>query len=287
MISSSLRTITPKQAKEMLGSQIRNRYISDALVDRYARDMKKENWDENGQALIISEEGKLIDGQHRLNACIKADVPFRSVVTRGVDEKAKLTIDAGKKRSFAHQLQMDGIPYPNHTAATIQTVFHILEGSTATKLTNHEMQKILDKYPDIFNSTKLIMSKIPLVPVPSVLAAVHFLASHFLSKRDMFAGQDMAGEFHKVFYTGMPFYKPEAGKGTKTRKDPAHIWRERLIRIMAKPHTAIPRKSVIDGTVHAWNLFIKGETQSYFKIPEDVTMEGLPTLKKIRIDFNG
>ncbi len=287
MISSSIRTITPNRAKIMLGTQITNRSLSNAIISRYARDMKQENWDENGQPIIISEEGELIDGQHRLNACIKADVPFRSVVTRGVEEKAKLTIDSGKKRSFAHQLQMDGIQYSNHTAATVQTIYHILEGSTAVKLTNHEMQKILDKYPDILDSTKLIMSKIPLVPQPSVLSAVHFLASHFLSKKDSFTGQDMAGEFHKVFYTGVPFYKPITSPGTKTKKDPAHIWRERLIRIMAKPHTAIPRKSVIDGTVHAWNLFVAGEMPSYFKIPEDVTMEGLPSLKKIRIDFTG
>ncbi len=287
MIKSSIKTITPKKAEEMLGSQIRNRYLSDALITLYARDMKQEHWDENGQSIIISEDGMLIDGQHRLNACIRAGVPFRTVVTYGVEEKAKLTIDSGKKRSFAHQLQMDGIGYSNHLAATVQTIFHILEGSTATRLTNHEMQKILDKYPDILDSTRLIMSQIPLVPKPSILSAVHFLASHFLSKRDSYTGQDMASEFHKVFYTGVPFYKPEAGASAKTRKDPAHIWRERLIKIMAKPHAAIPRKSVIDGTVHAWNLFIKGETPAYFKIPKDVTMEGLPSLKKIRIDFNG
>ena len=85
MIKSSIKTINPKKAEEMLGSQIRNRTLSDPLILRYARDMKQENWDENGQSIIISEEGDLIDGQHRLHACIKADVPFRSVVTYGVE----------------------------------------------------------------------------------------------------------------------------------------------------------------------------------------------------------
>jgi len=285
MMKSSPITITPNKAMEMLGSQIVNRNLSEGLILRYARDMKKGNWDENGQTIIVSDKGDLIDGQHRLHACVRSDTAFRTMVVRGVDESAKLTIDSGKKRSFAHQLQMAGHTYTNHISATTQAVYHILAGSTAAKLTNHEMQKVLDRYPDIVTSTALSMSQKAIVPQPSILGAVHFLAAHFLSKKDSFEGQDMAGEFHRVFYTGVPFYEPDRSRA-RHKKDPAHVWRERLIRITMKPHVAIPRKSVIDGTVHAWNLFIEGERTSNFKIPEDPKMNGLPSLKKIRMDFS-
>ena len=268
MIKSTLRKITPKIAEKMLLKTSQNRKLSRPLIQRYARDMSAGNWDVNGQPIVISNKGKLLDGQHRLKACIKNNVMFYSFVTTDIVEEAKLTIDSGKKRTFAHNLQMDNVTNSNHVAATVQTVYNILEGSTATKLTHHELQDFLDEYPGIVDSCTLNSNYRAIVPKPSILAAVHFLASQFLSNSPV-------AEFHHVFFTGIPHY-------TKGR-DPAHVWRERLLRIAHKPHQSMPRKSLIDGTVHAWNLFSNGKTVANFKIPKNVKMEGLPALENLNL----
>ena len=69
-------TITPEYAKELLDYNKKNRSLSKATVDRYAEDMRKDNWQQNGEAIKIDWDGNLIDGQHRLAACVKSGVSF-------------------------------------------------------------------------------------------------------------------------------------------------------------------------------------------------------------------
>ncbi len=271
MIHSTLRIITPKKAAKMLKEHIPNRALKSHIVQRYARDMTGGNWDVNGQSIVISDKKELIDGQHRLHACIKSGTSFSTFVTTGVDETSKITIDCGKKRQFAHTLQMDGVLNSTNVAGAIQAVHHIFDGSTNSKLTNHEMQDFLDKYPDLHNSCQHIVNRRALAPKPSVLSAVHFLATQFLPE-GRFNGENLANEFHGVFYTGIPYYTSISGG-----RDAAHVWRERLIKEMHRPNSSLTRKSIMFGTVHAWNLFAKGTTVTSFKIPKNVKMEGLPT----------
>ena len=52
----------------------------------------------------IARNDKIIDGQHRLHACVQARVPFWSVVVTGVEPSAQDTIDTGLPRRLSDQL---------------------------------------------------------------------------------------------------------------------------------------------------------------------------------------
>jgi hypothetical protein len=73
-------------------------------VEKYARDMKAGRWHRNGETVKLAWDGTVADGQHRLYACIRADVPFWSVVVTGVDPAAQDTVDTGLPRRLSDQL---------------------------------------------------------------------------------------------------------------------------------------------------------------------------------------
>jgi hypothetical protein len=73
-------------------------------VDKYARDMKAGNWHRNGESVKIAWNETIIDGQHRLHACIEAGVPFWSIVVTGVNPAAQDTVDTGLPRRLSDQL---------------------------------------------------------------------------------------------------------------------------------------------------------------------------------------
>lgn len=115
MIETTIVTITPQLAREWLASNIaNNRNINHTRVAAYARTMASNGWNLTHQGIAFDEFGKLIDGQHRLLAIIRADKPVTMMVTRGVPHKNGefLCIDLGYRRSDSNLLQISGIDDP-------------------------------------------------------------------------------------------------------------------------------------------------------------------------------
>lgn len=103
-------TVTPEMAKHWLELNIDgNRKLRKSAIDRYAIHMRNNEWPLTGQPIIFNGD-QLIDGQHRLHACVKAGVPFRTLVVRNVDCDAFQYLDLGAKRSMA-----DALRFRNHT----------------------------------------------------------------------------------------------------------------------------------------------------------------------------
>ena len=74
----TIRTIDPVMAKELLAGQRKNRNLSPFAVSRYKEFMIKNQWSMNGEPIIFGGN-KLIDGQHRLSACVSSGKSFQSV----------------------------------------------------------------------------------------------------------------------------------------------------------------------------------------------------------------
>lgn len=121
MITQSIETITPEIAAVYL-KQISDeqRPLNRGNVEFFAQQMIKGNWQLNGEPIIFDTDNKLIDGQHRLHACIRANVPFITAVVRNVFSDAIHSIDTGTGRPLGQILTMKGIPNGNCIAATIK-----------------------------------------------------------------------------------------------------------------------------------------------------------------------
>jgi len=105
-IFSEVVTITPDIARHILDTNKDNRPISHRLINGLVHDIQSRNWDLNGEAIVISKDGLLNDGQHRLMAIIEAGEPVQSVMVFGVSRDSRMTVDMGKARTTSNYLSM-------------------------------------------------------------------------------------------------------------------------------------------------------------------------------------
>lgn len=104
------RTITPADAKKMIERSKRpNRPLNSSKVKQYAAKMKAGLWDKfNSQAVTIDVNGDIVNGHHRLQACIEADTPFETLFAEGVPPETFANEDSGLARSSANYLHILG-----------------------------------------------------------------------------------------------------------------------------------------------------------------------------------
>ena len=98
-IRHELVTITPDIAREFLSHNTDNRNIRKAAIRTYADDMENGRWLLTTDAIGFDKNGVLLNGQHRLLACIEAGVPFQSFVDYGLDTASFNAIDNGVSRT--------------------------------------------------------------------------------------------------------------------------------------------------------------------------------------------
>lgn len=104
--------MTPAKAMELLANADPNRTVHERRVSALARDMIAGRWRLNAENIKIAPDGKLIDGEHRLWAVVRAEehgvksVPM--MVAFNVPREARQTIDTGKPRSYADVLKIRG-----------------------------------------------------------------------------------------------------------------------------------------------------------------------------------
>jgi len=120
-------TITPDIARRWLEStdMTKQRRVNWPHVAYLAEEMRSGNWELNGQAIQIDVEDDVVNGIHRLNACIESGVSFQSLVVFGVSTNAIKTIDEGSKpRTLADFLEIEyDCKYSTATAAALQFIY--------------------------------------------------------------------------------------------------------------------------------------------------------------------
>lgn len=174
MISNRLEWITPQKAREYLGRNTNNRPIRRAVVEAYARDMAAGNWRVTHQGIAFSESGELVDGQHRLMAVIRAGVNVQMVVTRGVEDAAKVVIDQNAARSLADSLKLTGVQADNSLTAFIRffadTKLKIAR--RGGKMTSSEAAEFCNEYPAVVRIYRAMIRAQARIPAPVAVALV-------------------------------------------------------------------------------------------------------------------
>ena len=251
--------ITPEMAGDWLRYNLHNRGLKKSTFQAYARDMQEGDWCWTGDPIRFDKSGALIDGQHRLEACKLAGVPFESTVIRDLDENIMRFLDRGVKRTVADTLRLEGHPQSLILGAAARWLYYFKHGAAAmskSKVTSIEVLKMADAHPLLDESCKAVESAFG--PSPSLLAAVHYVGAVLLDQKET------ADEFATVFVSGKKFYEGDA----------AHVWRERLIR-SKEGRTRIIQEFMQRGTTHAWNLFRDRTPCVILRIPEFVAFNEL------------
>lgn len=91
--------ITPKQAEELLSSQVKEqRHLRNNHVKNLAQDMKDGNFRLSADALVVIK-GALANGQHRLWAVIESGTTQQFLMMDTDDDELYKVLDCGLKRS--------------------------------------------------------------------------------------------------------------------------------------------------------------------------------------------
>lgn len=115
----SVETITPPEATQYLESNDNVRKLRQNVVDRYAADMLAGRWFVGTSVIGFDQAGNLRCGQHRLTACVQANVPFTTIVSRGITQDVVDNDDMGLKRTQSDILKAKGEVSAHGLAACI------------------------------------------------------------------------------------------------------------------------------------------------------------------------
>lgn len=118
----SVLTVTPSVAEELLTLNVRNRTLNEQRVYAYARMMKRDEWADVIADICIDENGVLVNGQHCLHAVAKSGKTILVTLKTGLPPKSQDTMDAGRARSVADQLAIEGCRNAQVVAGAAQMV---------------------------------------------------------------------------------------------------------------------------------------------------------------------
>ena len=109
MIKHQIEMISPSRAKEFLSKNFNNRPLNQRRVNALSSAIKRGEWALNGASIRFSEDGVLLDGQHRLAAIEKSECSVLSLVVYGLPSSTFDTIDVGMAaRTAADVLALRG-----------------------------------------------------------------------------------------------------------------------------------------------------------------------------------
>jgi hypothetical protein len=119
-MKTEIITLTPNMAKKLLETnKENNRPLKNANISTLKADIIAGRWKLNGESIKISENGKLIDGQHRCLAVISANIPIQTLIVYEVEESSFDTIDLGTIRTVSDLLAINGQKNTNIAAAIV------------------------------------------------------------------------------------------------------------------------------------------------------------------------
>lgn len=201
-VRAYLARVTPELAELMLETNIRNRRVSDRHVEVLGQILSAKDMRLNGETIIFSSEGHLLDGQHRLMACVKSGVSFDALVVFGISPKAFDTIDSGKPRSTGDVLGLSGTLNANKISGAIQALVAFVDnggfigGSCSSggirKLTAPMAARILKAHPGIKDSINEMNTN-------RLMRTQHGYALHYIFGQ---VDRDLAADFADVLANG-------------------------------------------------------------------------------------
>jgi hypothetical protein len=120
-MKTRIETINAERANYYLSLNRNNRPVTSQKVAQYLSEIESGDWKENtGEAIKISKQGFLIDGQHRLIAVSKSSKSINFLVVYDLDASVFDVLDTGKNRGASDVFALNNIPNYNRTAAIVR-----------------------------------------------------------------------------------------------------------------------------------------------------------------------
>jgi hypothetical protein len=244
-------TVTPVLAELLLERNQGNRPVAKRNAAALEQDIASGRFQFNGESIVVSDTGVLLDGQHRCRKVVETGVSIRAVLVFGPKEEARFTIDTGKSKSTANMFAMQERPYFQIQATAIGYILQYKQAKGIARNVNY-IPTVADRLA--FADEKGIESSIGViveagglntaVASAATLAFCHYAFAKRTTKGD-------ADEFITQFITG---------EGLR-RGDPILAARNRCINIGRRIDAGVKANLIFK----AWNASRNGETVFRFE----------------------
>lgn len=248
-----------------------NRPVNIKRVNLYAETMRSGKWAANGETIIFDSNGKLADGQHRLNAVVKANMPVEFTVVRGVAPEVFDTLDDGAQRKAQDVFYIAGIPNNVVAASIVRKYILLNRGRTSAIIcgtgrdkvvTNKGVLEFYNAHADLIQSAttwaRRFYSSVRLYTVAEIGAVIVYIV---LDKHHPI---DLPIEFFsQVFYSD---------KAIRTK---ACIALHKMITDAVFAHRPIQGRHKQRLLIKAWNDFLNGGKLSRLVVKEDEVLDFL------------
>lgn len=254
--TAKVLTITPDLAADWLRFNTANRNISDTNFAKAVKAFTDGQYQFNGDSIRWSVDGRLLDAQHRLTACVETGATFESVVVWGIAPEAQITMDRGKRRTLVDHLRIQGEQSTKELSTTLNlSVAWYRKGmrfglGTRGMTTFEEAFEYLQQNPNIRASVEVALS-FNQKQARKVINASHLAFAHWvLSNIDA----DDADDFVDRLMHGRH----------DEETDP--VWRLRL-RLEDMRHEGGERADEVVALIFkAWNLYREGRHVSQLRV---------------------
>jgi hypothetical protein len=158
-MKTRIETIDKTRAEYYLSLNRNNRPVTEKKVSQYLSEIEKGQWKENtGEAIKISKEGFLIDGQHRLLALSKSSKSLSFLVVYDLETSVFDVLDTGKNRTASDVFSLNNITNCKKTAAIIREYvsfkdnrFYRVDTMDTSKVTNASLLAVYESNAEYFD----------------------------------------------------------------------------------------------------------------------------------------
>lgn len=239
-------TLTPVLASLLLQKNIGNRMIGAHNAEQIKADLLNSRFVFNGESIVVSDSGVLLDGQHRCSAVVETRASIPVVLVFGPKQESRFTIDIGRPKSAANFLGMKGYRDTPSLAAAVALVIEY--GKSGTIAINF-------KRP---TKTEIVTAADELRGIQMSLDAVQGCSKMRLGSRGVFAFCHYSFK-RRGSKEGADEFMLKLIEGDGLRKgDPIYHCRDRLI----KMDTTTRANSRVEVIFRAWNMWRRGDTVS-------------------------
>jgi hypothetical protein len=242
--------ITPERALELHEkNRINFRPIDKSRVTRLAKEIAAGKWEFTGDTIKINPDGLILDGQHRIEACIQSGIPIKTLIAFNVKASA-LAIDRGKPRTVGQYIANEGIKNANSVASSAKLcllhdkgLWHV-QGVGAGYITDSEIVDYAIKNSESLNNACTIAKRLSLIPSSIAITIIHIGSGRI--------AYPFANEFVEWFWHG-------AITGERLNAtDPPLVLRNRLID-NANAKAKLSPSFLRFMATYAWNKAVLGE----------------------------
>jgi hypothetical protein len=255
--------VTPQVAGWLLRLNTHNRSLNKSRCLRFKSILQRDLWINTGEPIIVSREGTINDGQHRLTAIHETGIAAPMDVRFGIPQVAFHQTGTGDKRSPGEVLGIAGIACGNQCAAVAKWLWHYDNGSISR--VGHAVE------------TGDILQTVQNFPIINDVVRMGFTLKLAILKRSWF-GAALTLMARRSSLEEVTNFAHAVDDGQGEPNSPTRRLHERLVDEAVKRGKMPPIDRVII-SIKAWNAWVERRPIGLLKVIEnDRSAGGFPTI---------